>query len=315
MPLTYQTYPFTPLLGWSISRYETFDKCKRQYFYTYYGKHAREIPQYKIAQLKELTSAPLEIGNVVHDVIEAFLRRLQVNDSNIDESRFFQFAREKARQYFSGKTFIEHYYGALKVTPLDDACTKISRCLENFITSPCYNWIFMNALTNKTDWLIEPPGFGETRLCGIKAYCKMDFLFPVGDAVYILDWKTGAKDTCKHGNQLMGYAAAANNNFNFPVRLIFPKIVYLFPKFEENELTMKDDLPLFFAKVKAQTEEMYAYCSDVEKNIPRPIDSFPLTPSAGICPYCNFQELCFTKKGFPGSSGKPFQDPFAGERA
>jgi hypothetical protein len=311
MSLTYQSFQFTPILGWSISRYEVFDKCKRRYFYTYYGKHAREVPLYKISQLKELTSTPLEIGNIVHDVLEAFLRRLQISDSNIDENKFFQYARQKAQDNFSGKTFIEQYYNTLKTPSFDEAFSKIAQCLENFITSPCYSWIFMKALTNKNDWLIEPPGFGETRLNGIKAYCKMDFLFPVDEGVHILDWKTGGKDTFKHSNQLIGYAAAANNNFNFPVQKIFPKIIYLYPHFEEYELTIGEALPPFFEKVRLQTEEMYAYCLDVNKNIPLPIEAFPLTPSEGVCPHCNFQELCFTKKGFPGTSEKPFQNPFA----
>jgi hypothetical protein len=311
MALTFQSFSFTPILGWSISRYEIFDKCKRQYFYTYYGKHARDIPLYKITQLKELTSVPLEIGKVVHDVIEAFLRRLQVSDSNIDENRFFQFAKQQAQERFTTKTFIEQYYGALKPVSFDEAFAKISACLENFINSPCYHWIFMKAITNKTDWLIEPPGFGETRLSGMKAYCKMDFLFPVENAVHILDWKTGGKDTYKHANQLIGYAAAVNNNFAIAVDRIFPKIVYLFPAFQEYELAVGDDLPGFFEKVKKQTEEMYAFCIDVEKNIPLPIDSFPPTPSAGMCSYCNFQELCFTKKGFPGQAGKPLNNPFS----
>jgi hypothetical protein len=312
MPLSYQSFPFTPLLGWSISRYEIFDKCKRQYFFTYYGKHAREVPFYKIAQLKELTSIPLEIGTIVHNVLEAFLKRLQKSDANIDENKFFQFARQKAQENFSGKTFIETYYGTLKAPSFDYALDKITKCLENFIASPCYSWIFMKAMTNKNDWLIEPPGFGETRLNGLKAYCKMDFLFPVEGAVHILDWKTGGKDTYKHSNQLIGYAAAAHNNFNFPVERIFPKIVYLYPGFDEYELTVGDALPAFFEKVRLQTEEMYSSCLDVEKNIPLPIESFPLTPSAGVCPYCNFQELCFKKEGFPGGPGKPFSDSFDG---
>jgi len=304
MPLSYQPYEFTPVLGWSISRYECFDKCKRQYYYTYYAKFAREIPQYKMTQLKNLTSAPLEIGNVVHDVIEAFLRRLQVSDSDIDENRFSQFARQKAQDAFSAKTFIEQYYGALKPVSLEDAMIKIAACLENFIRSPCYHWIFMKALTNKTDWLIEPPGYGETRLNGMKAYCKMDFLFPVDGSVHILDWKTGGKDAYKHANQLIGYAAAAHNNFNIPGNAIFPKIVYLFPAFEEFELGRTDDFSPFFEKVKEQTGEMYGLCGDVEKNIPLEINAFPQSPSAGICLFCNFQELCFSRKGFPKDNVK-----------
>jgi ATP-dependent exoDNAse (exonuclease V) beta subunit len=306
MPLHYQSYEFTPVLGWSISRYELFDKCKRQYYYAYYAKHAAEIPRYKITQLKNLTSAPLEIGTVVHDVIEAFLRRLQASDAAIDENRFFLFARQKAEEYFSTKTFIENYYGSLRPTPLDEALAKISACLKNFLGSPCYNWIFMKALTNKNDWLIEPPGFGETRLNGMKAYCKMDFLFPVDGAVYILDWKTGNKDAHKHENQLVGYAAAANNNFNIPANDIVPKIVYLYPAFEELELPMQKDFSSFFEKVKRETEAMYALCNDVENNIPLAIESFPQSPSAGTCLYCNFQELCFSRKGFPAAGKEGF---------
>ncbi len=306
MSLKFQSYEFTPLLGWSISRYEVFDKCKRQYFYTYYGKYAREVPSYKIAQLKNLTSVPLEIGNVVHDVIEAFLRRLQVSDSNIDENRFFRFAEQKTSEYFTSKTFIEHYYGSIKPFSFDEALAKIMTCLNNLIASPCYNWIFMKAMTNRNDWLIEPPGYGETRLNGLKAYCKMDFLFPVEDTVHILDWKTGNKDTLKHSNQLIGYAAAAHANFNFPVNSIYPKIVYLYPDFQEFELTTKEAFTAFFDKVKEQTEEMYACCLDVEKNIPRPIDSFPPSPSQSVCIYCNYQELCFSKKGYSHPASDAF---------
>jgi hypothetical protein len=305
MPLSYQSYEFSAVLGWSISRYEVFDKCKRRYYYTYYAKHARDIPPYKITQLKNLTSVPLEIGNVVHDVIEAFLRRLQVSDSNIDEKRFFLFARQKSEEYFTTKTFMEAYYGTKPVS-LEDALAKINACLENFIGSPCYNWIFMKAITNKNDWLVEPPGYGETRLNGLKAYCKMDFLFPVDGAVHILDWKTGGKDVYKHSNQLIGYAAAANSNFNIPRADIFPKIVYLYPKFDEFELTLQEEFSSFFDKVKQQTGEMYALCEDVEKNIPLGIESFPLSPSPGTCPYCNFQELCFSRKGFPPAGEKTF---------
>ena len=110
MELKYNTFPFTAILGWSSSRYELFDKCKRQYFYQYYQKHVSDVPLYKMKKLKSFTSVPLEIGNVIHDVIEALLRRLQKSDSNIDESRFFEYAKQQTDEYFTHKTFIETYY-------------------------------------------------------------------------------------------------------------------------------------------------------------------------------------------------------------
>jgi hypothetical protein len=304
MELKYPRYDFTPILGWSISRYELFDKCKRQYFYNYYPKFVPGVPFYKIARLRDMTSVPLEVGNVVHDVIEAFLWRLQKSDSDIDESRFFQFAQEKADEYFSKKTFLETYYGQAEEINRGDADKKISDCLKNFIGSPVYTWIFMKAITNKDNWMIEPPGMGETRLNGLKAYCKMDFLFPVDNEIHILDWKTGAKDTYKHSRQLIGYAAAAGGNFGIPAGAIFPKIIYLHPAFEEFEIPLAEqDFPAFHEKARVQTEEMQSFCADAQNNTPKPIEEFPLTPSQAICRFCNFQELCFGKKNAPGKPG------------
>lgn len=304
MQLTYETYPYTPILGWSISRYETFDKCRRLYFYTYYSKFATSVPLYKINALKNLTSVPLEIGNVVHDVIEAFLKRLQKSDSDIDERRFLGYARQKMEEYFSTKTFIETYYGGHPAIDREEAFGRIARCLENFIGSSCYTWIFMKALTNRDNWMIEPQGYGETRLNGLKAYCKMDFLFPVDGTMHIMDWKTGARNIYKHSSQLKGYAAAAQANFKVPTSRIFPKIIYLYPEFGEFELPIRDDeLREFFLTIREQTQAMHGYCADIANNLPRPIEEFPMTPSPALCQQCNFQELCFTRKAPSAAAG------------
>ncbi len=293
-PLQYQRYPFTARPGWSISRFETFDKCKRLYFYTYYSKFVPETPAYKINMLKRMTSIPLEIGNVVHDVLEAFLHRLQKSSSDIDEERFFKFSEAKAREYFSRKTFLEVYYKQCAAIDVQEAVRRIHSCLRNFIESPIYNWIFMKAITNKENWMVEPDGFGETRLNGLKAYCKMDFLFPVDGQVHILDWKTGKKNEYKHRLQLIGYAAAAQTNFHIPWNNIFPKIIYLHPTFEELEFPIKQsDLNEFSVRVARESSEMLSLCRDPENNIPFDIEHFPKSPSPGICRSCNFQELCF----------------------
>jgi hypothetical protein len=301
--LHYETYPYTPVLGWSISRHEVFDKCKRQYFYTYYSKYVPGVPHYKMTQLRDLTSVPLEIGNVVHDVIEGFLKRLQKSDSDIDEQRFFLYARQKTEEYFSKKTFIETYYRQVPVLDRDKAHAKIETCLKNFIGSPIYSWIFMKAIRSKENWMIEPPGFGETRLDGLKAYCKMDFLMPVEADVYILDWKTGMRDEAKHGAQLKGYSAAAAHNFDVPWGRIFPKIVYLFPAYDELELRLDHDgYAAFVATVRRQTDAMLACCGNAEQNIPLAIDTFPMNPSPGMCRQCRYQELCFPDGKYPAIS-------------
>lgn len=294
MQLSYENYPYSPVLGWSISRYEVFDKCKRQYFYTYYPKAVKNVPHYKMTQLRELTSVPLEIGNVVHDILEAFLKRLQKSDTDIDESRFFKYARNLADRYFSEKSFLEIYYGYFSEIDRESAYQKIESCLQNFLQSPCYNWIYMVAMGDRSNWMIEPSGFGETRLSGLKAYCKMDFLLPVKEDVYILDWKTGSKDEAKHKCQLMGYTAAANRNFNISWDRIFPRIIYLYPQYEEYEIKVNpEELESFFEQIRIQTQQMYAFCSNAEQNIPLDIEAFPKNPSPPLCKQCRFRELCF----------------------
>ncbi len=293
MEFSYATYNFSPILGWSISRYELFDKCKRQYFYNYYSKFVPGVPLYKVKQLKELTSVPLEIGNVVHDIMETLLKRLQKSDADINTQKFIEYSHVLAHDYFSRKTFIELHYKKYAAIEMDNVYQKIDLCLNNFLTSSCFNWIFMKALTNKHNWMIEPAGYGETRLNGLKAYCKMDFLFPVDDVIYILDWKTGKKNTFKHSAQLIGYAAATHENFKVPFEKIYPKIIYLSPVFDELEFLLRpNDLETFFETVKHQSLEMYNYCVDIEKNIPRAMEEFPKTPSMAICECCNYQELC-----------------------
>lgn len=297
MELKYQNYEFTPILGWSISRFEMFNKCKRQYFYNYYPRFVPDVPRYKMTQLRELTSVALEVGNVVHDVLEKFLKRLQVSDSDIDEERFFQYARVLTEKYFAEKTFIEKFYGYCESIDMSRVHEKVAACLKNFIEGPSYSWIYMVAVRSVKNWMIEPAGFGETRLNGLKAYCKMDFLLPVDNDIYILDWKTGSKDEMKHRSQLMGYAAATNSNFGIPWDRIFPKIVYLYPEYAELEIRFDENsLSGFFDTIREQSEQMYALCKDVQQNVPQQIENFEKVLTPSFCRNCNYQGLCFPER-------------------
>ena len=85
-------FAFTPILGWSSSRYDLFLICKRRYFYQYYTKYDQEVPTRKINQFKELVSMPLETGGIVHKVIEVLLTRLKTTSKDIDRKKFFDFS-------------------------------------------------------------------------------------------------------------------------------------------------------------------------------------------------------------------------------
>ena len=286
-------FEFTPILGWSASRYDIFSGCKREYFYEYYGKYDPVHSRQKIDRLKYLTSVPLETGNIVHDVIKAVLQRLRKSEADFDAERFRQFVRSMTEEQCRAKTFLEVYYKEVERIGSEDLLPKIERCVDSFLNSPRYDWIKKAAISTRDQWVIEPPGYGEARIDGLKVYCKVDFLFPAEDRIVIVDWKTGKEDEDKHLKQLTGYAAWAAYHLDRGAADVTPIVAYLQPEYREVEIAPTDaDLFAFRERIERETKEMYAFCRDIEENLPLGKSSFPTTMNLGTCRFCNFQELC-----------------------
>ncbi len=286
-------FPFTSILGWSVSRYDIFNNCKRQYFYNYYSKFDKEVPYDKIQKLKSLTSYALEVGNVVHDIIRDLLLRLQKTSKPISKPKFLEYAKKMTEQYCNKKTFSEVYYKQKDNISSDEIFLQIKNILDNFLKSPRLKWIFETAISENLNWIIEPDGFGETRISNYKAYCKVDFLIPVNDKIYIFDWKTGKQDLTKHSKQLIGYSLWASYHFNTDSSNIVPTVVYLYPEYLEQTINITDTmLSDFQNRVEEETKLMYEYLQDIENNIPKEKDCFSKTDNEFFCKYCNFREIC-----------------------
>jgi len=177
---------------------------------------------------------------------------------------------------------------------VEDLYPKVQSCLENLLESDRYRWLVEEAIATRDRWVIEPPGYGETRMDGLKTYFKVDFLFPIGDQLHILDWKTGKQDLEKHRKQLVGYSAWASYHFEVGVEKVVPTIAYLDPRYAEvEEVFNAFDLEHFAIQVRAESEEMQEYCRDVEQNIPAEKSEFPLIDDPRICSHCEFRGLCF----------------------
>ena len=288
-----KTFDYTPILGWSMSRYDLFLLCKRKYYYKYYAKYDPEYPRHKIEKLKNLTSVPLEIGIIVHDIIKEILKRLLKTEEKIDRKRFVDFTRRETEKSINSKTFEEIYYQRISQINIDELLVDITTCLSNFLNSKRFDFITTEAIKSKLEWIIEPPGYGETRIDGLKAYCKVDFLFPVDNKVIILDWKTGKTREDKYRNQLVGYSCWASYNFDKAPSQIIPIVVYLNPQYSEKEIEISEiDIKDFANKIEIETNEMYSFCQNIEDNIPLNKESFYKTSNNKICDYCNFRELC-----------------------
>jgi hypothetical protein len=265
------------------------------YFYQYYGRFDDEFSGLEIKTLKNLTSIPLEIGNIVHDVLKTLLERFKKSSEPIDQERFFNFSKNLTLNYTSANTFFETVYGNLiQVEPMEMMYPKIEACLNNFIASPRFEWLISEPEKYKKDWVIEPPGYGQTTINGFKAYCKVDFLFPTDHGLEILDWKTGQQDPVKHKKQLIAYAHWASEQKNTHPGAIDCRAVYLYPQYEEIPLDVSDsDIMAFSNQVRDETHEMWAFCMDVEQNLPMSKSEYPMVSNQENCKSCNFQKLCF----------------------
>lgn len=287
-------FEFTDILGWSYTRYTTFQSCKRQYFYEKYAKYDLNENLVKIKGLSQLTSVPLEIGNMSHKVLRTLLERLRKTSEPIDVERFFDYAHRESAAIFRSKRFDSVYYGETDAIDFEaDIFVGVKAALENFLSSDRLQWLFEEALVSKDAWIIEPHGFGEFRIDGLKAYCKVDFVFPIDDELHIVDWKTGKEDYRKHSTQLRGYAYWANFHFEKEYRLIETTVAHLLPAYIEHAQRVNEyDIEDFAQVVRSQTEEMYAYCSDIEMNRPLAKEEFRMTSNENFCKTCKFRELC-----------------------
>lgn len=292
-------FEFTDILGWSYSRYATFQQCKRKYYYEYYGKRDIENVS-KIRILKDLTSVPLEIGNISHKLIQAMLSRLQKSAEEIDREKFYDYARRLTHDVCKDKKFEDIYYERRDAIDFDNEIfTPVMEAMKNFLESDRLQWLFEEALVSKDDWIIEFEDnnkFGECRIDNHKAYCKVDFLFPVDDKLHIIDWKTGREDYAKHSIQLRGYAGWANFQFGTDLSMIRTTVAYLLPEYNETTIELNEyDIDDFAMRVREQTAAMYEYCEVPELNIPLPKEKFEMTPLLNFCKTCKYRELCDRK--------------------
>lgn len=294
MPQPIREFGYTDTLGWSYTRYSTFQSCKRQYFFEKYGKYDLDHDLLKINTLKKLTTVPLEIGDTSHKLIKTLLDRLKRSAERIDEERFHAYAHREALMLFRSRIFEDVYYGKRDEVDFEtEIFLPVWSGMENFLKSDRLQWLFEEALVSKDDWIIEPPGFGEFRIDNLKAYCKVDFLFPIGDELHIIDWKTGKEDYRKHSVQLRGYAYWAHFHLKKDYELIETTIAHLLPEYKENTVRLNEyDIEDFANVVSTQTDEMNAYCADSDLNIPLPKEQFSMTNHVNFCKTCKYRELC-----------------------
>ena len=293
--LASRKYPFTPELGWSVSRYNTFATCRRQYYYTYYTKFDREHPASLIERLKQLTTVPMETGTAVHNIMAAVLERLSKSQSDINLQRLAGFVETEVQRRLNAARFAEVYYQEAPAVVLPDLLPPVRACVRAFLDSPRYSWVRDEVMQpgRGNAWLIESADYGECRIAGHKAYCKVDFAAVVEGQLTIVDWKSGRRDDAKTAHQLLAYAAWAVHEQGFTPSQVRTVAAYLQPEYGEVVgQPSTADVAAFVEQMQAQVEQMRAYCANPDQNTPHGKEAFPQTENATVCRHCCFRQLC-----------------------
>jgi hypothetical protein len=294
--LKQKKYPFSWEPGWSYSRMNTLRICLRLYWYDYYAKRfAPAGEKKKILELKELSKIPFELGNAVHQTIADVIGDLKAENCLLDR----EIAREAAVKMFdvlvSSKQLIETRLGIpFTAEDREGAHDRIRTSIDTFYGS---RWLALLEDTepgSRGEWLVDPPGFGEFRLDGKKAYAKPDLVFEHSGRRYLLEWKSGNPHKEQNMTQVQAYMLYARDIMELDVRSTVGVVHYLTHP-EEAPIVVEGgslDLAAIKGKIWHEIGLIESLCEDVATNTPRSIGHFPKTDVPGYCRLCNYREMC-----------------------
>jgi len=283
--------------SWSISRHDTFQSCRRRYFYAYYV--APEDPEVK--RLKRLSALPLWAGNVVHETIEELLKTRDQLPSETEQEALIRAAvhsrmlgdwraSEAASPDFR---LFEHEYG----TPVEQEDKKIvvgivMRSLRNFFRSEVLHEAFA---VGRSQWLTVEDLI-SFHVDDVEVLLRMDLAFRDREGrVVIVDWKTGRNEGRFSEVQLAGYALyAAEKGWVASPEELRTELAYLaVPRYVRRTV---DARKLEHARrfILKSAGTMKSLLLDPLANQGR-LEDFPMIERPRICRRCNFRKLCFPR--------------------
>jgi len=291
--------------SWSRSRDNTFQECRRRYFYHYYGAWGgwdATAPEdvRRLYILKQLASRQQWAGRVVHDAIEmafhAFKdgRDLPVEPfiADVIERMRGEWRSSKAARYRDNPKTValfEHEYVLdLKPEVWQALSRNVAVCLRNFFCLPLVGAI---RKTSPEHWSIEHWS-KVFEFEGTPVWMAPDFGFWNDDGrLALVDWKTGGSTPDGAAFQLGCYALYASEVLGVP-----PAKVDLFEanlrEPEVTQLTWSDErLTAIKEQLRLSVRSMKAYLVDPAANVAA-IADFEKAEDLRICKWCNFRSVC-----------------------
>lgn len=280
-------------LTWSLSRHDTFTRCRRRYWLSYYLAFQNE----EVMRLKELSSLDLWVGSLVHDTIEVYLKTYRGDPPDIEkiirQVTHGQMPQDFAFSLIGNKRFrlFEHEYGiAISQEEKKMRLGMVVRALRNFFASP----ILAEAISlGRQNWLTIDD-VKQYVIDGVTVNAAIDFAYRRANGrIHIVDWKTGRSEGRLNKVQVAGYALIAmKEGWATSADQIDTTLAYLALGTEKTKAMTDETIEKARSTIVAADRSMRDVIADQTQNIGRR-DDFPMTTSQWDCKRCAFKGICF----------------------
>lgn len=285
-------------LGWSFLRYRMHADCLRRLYWYYYGSREGGSPDAprdtaNAYQLKYLTTPPILVGNIVHEILGRWLRThsagapFPTDRLLVEVDKAFDFWLRSPRFWHD---VYSDGVGSDEISAMRErARWLIGRAADNrYVKRLCNVPRDRFALIDHTLWDDRKVLYRDIELFGmpdVLVYGRQ------GEAHFI-DWKTGRESADLHELQMGAQALFAREKLGLDLGSARAHIVYL----DSGEIYEIDNLGEAANKaddlISAFISDMADRLTDVASNVADDIARFPMTENTSKCDYCNFKALC-----------------------
>jgi hypothetical protein len=297
--------------SWSVSRHQTFERCKRQYYLNYYGaRRVRDAHNPVVSAvwwLKQITGIKTWIGSVIHEVAQDALNAIRSGREADGEDlmrqareRYRECVRASARGVKCGDRWVSLHRHAYPNDPVElsteDGEERVVFLMHSLLGSEAYTHI-LSIPPQHIREVDEPfQSFtleGVAGIGGVKVFAIPDVLLHDGKSIRIVDWKTGEVDHTGIAEQAGIYRLYAYQRYGLPEARITVEIANLPGSGESVEPpggtpSVADATRFAHRSIGA----MVALIENMSYHTVK-ISDFPMTDDLSICQRCGFKRACW----------------------
>lgn len=293
-----------PELSWSISRYDMFKKCKRKYYFNYYGywngwsikapKRTREI-----YYCKNIKTFDMILGLIIHNAAKKCWGN---NNINMREDLISEGIKEwnkildetKRKFYLNRKSIgvLEFVEGVVDENTFNNmAVHKIESCVNNLISYLDNSKIDINSIFILDDF---DNGYFDFDINNksIKVWAVIDLGYWDRNKIKIVDWKTGEEKFVEANfkNQMLTYGLWCLSRKDYVQKeFIVEDIGFEIVKLNTGEVfnfkCVEKDYNDLLDLIEVSFNEMLMLDDKIEND-------FKMVEDFKDCENCNFKTVC-----------------------